>query len=398
MKFGRYLAPVAFIAILIMVGGGIWLYLGLTQTPTSAGPQNKSRNFSSLFPFGTSGQDVVETPSEEDAKSSPAPRIRKVTEVPVSAATFVYDTNTLHIRYLELETGHIQQTPVTSLDTVRITNTTIPAASEALWLTASTTLMRFVTSNGEIENFVGNIVVSTTTGTSLEGTFINRYARIAVNAQGVLGVIENEQGSVVEFVNSTTRKVDSVLISPFRSWVPLLSNTKRFVYSAPSASADGALFEIDATGLKKIVSDTPGLMPLVSTSSRYALISSGSRNFMSLTAYNLRTQTILPLSLRTIVPKCAWVPTDEIQILCAVPNEIPVGEYPDDWLLGEVHTDDDLWLVDISTGKRTLAVDFEGYGPFDIAHITVSPDARFATFINRNDQTLWSVELTETPR
>lgn len=388
--YQQYLLPAAFLIVLLVLGSGVWLFSSLSASNgTKQGSSGSKDFFSSLFPFGS-----PQSPPSTDGGSNTeptglAPEVRKVSEVPVAASTFVIDGGKLFIRYIERETGHVQQTPADSLETVRISNTTIPAVAEAAWINASTTILRFLSDNGGVENFVGSLSTSTSEQT-LTGQFINRYVRLSVASSSILGVIDRGTGASIETVSLANGKVETLFTSPIRSWVPLTAANTNFIYSGPAGGMLGTLFELQKGQAKKVL-ELPGLLAVVSTTSQAFIVSGGTLNtaFLGLAT---RSGEVTNLGQRTLAHKCVFMRPDGARILCAVPVSIPPALYPDDWLLGKVHTNDELWLIR-SQGEPLRAADLGGFGPFDIERIVVSPDERYALFINKNDQSLWSVKL-----
>lgn len=393
MRIQNFALPLIFVLTLILIGGGVWFYTQYLEVKDPAADTGGSDFFSSLFPFGLGGNEkTASSTDKEGAVQGPIPQVRQITDREVSGATFVTANGRTFIRYTEKETGHIYETATDSFSSTRLTNTTIPAVADAQWVTSSTTLMRFIAENGTIENFLGTFA-STTPDQSIDGSFLNKYRQVAVHNGTVLGVIDRGTGSTIESVSLKGGSPTTLLISAYRSWIPLLNEKSVYVYSAPSAGVPGSLFKIEKGVLRMVYGDAPGLMVLPDTSDEFLLFSAGSVNFLSLASYEVATGLITPLSKQTLTQKCAWENRKRPYVLCAVPTQLPIGSYPDDWLLGRVHTVDQLWFINPLTNESSVASDLTGYS-FDIKDVVVSADSKDAIFIDRNDGTLWSVQLT----
>ncbi len=390
---------VGFIIILLLIILGLWAYMGIAGSTGGSSSGGQQGLFGSLFPFGSgsSSGGSTQNPGEVPGASGPAPTLRKVSDQEVAGAEFATGLGgTLAIRYVERNTGHIYETPVDSLTLTRLTNTTVPGVHDATWINASTTLLRFADDNDEPENFVA-FFASSTPDQQLEGTFINKYRRIALGAgETVLGVLESASGATVETVRSDGTKPKTLLVSPLTTWVPLAAGNKYFVASAPSWAAPGSLYDISSSGMTRILGGVPGLVALPSPSAAVFLISGGTQNAVSLSVFNTKDKSLNLLPRATLAEKCAWIPRQDSILLCAFPTTLPQARYPDDWLLGRVHTSDDLWFVNTATGVLTeaMALDAGGQGPFDISNVITSENGAYALFINRNDQTLWSATLS----
>jgi hypothetical protein len=273
---------------------------------------------------------------------------------------------------------------IDSLTAVRLTNTTITGVYDAHWLTASTTVYH-LTSSDTIENFKGTLT-ATSTDAPLGGTFLEQYTRVAVGDGTILGVLE-DGGTTLEAIGPDEKR-RVAYISPLTSWIPHTTQSKLYVASAPSGRTLGALYEIQNGSLSKVVGNLPGLQAQLGASG--ILISTGGVNTVQL--YAVREGLLYALPRATLAEKCGWVDT---RVLCAIPTTIPGGLYPDDWLLGRVRTDDQLWYIDTVTNVATEVVNpvDENAPSMDIVKITVSKDESYAALINKNDQTLWLVDL-----
>jgi len=392
MRLQNLALPLIFVLTLILIGGGVWFYTNYLQTETPATEKTNSGFFTSLFPFGSGGVGTTASTTNTGGTQEPIPQVRQITDREVSSATFVSTGGRTFIRYIEKETGHIYETATDSFSSTRLTNTTIPAVAEARWVTSSTTLMRFIAENNSVENFLGAFA-STTPDQSIEGSFLNKYKRVSVYKGTIVGVLERENGSSVELTTLKGGAPTTLLTSAYRSWVPLVNEKSSYVYSAPSGGTPGSLFRIEKGTLRLIYKDAPGLMALSNPTDEYFVLSAGSTNFVSLAVYTISTNSVTPLTKQTIAPKCAWENKKNPYILCAIPTKLPIGLYPDDWLLGKIHTSDELWFINPTTNESYRAADLTGYS-FDIKDIEISDDSSNALFIDRNDGTLWSVELT----
>jgi hypothetical protein len=323
------------------------------------------------------------------------PRIRKVSEEPVAGATFVNGIKgEPSMRYIERDSGHWYETPVNALTLVRLTNTTVPGVHDALWVNASTSIMRFLAEDESVENFVA-LYAATTTDQELKGAYIDPYARIAVGADGtIIGALAGQNGSAIETFKVDGKKKVTRYTSPLTSWVPHTAHGAHYVVSAPAAGVLSSVYEVVNNELERVFGDVPGLSVLFAQVGPDILYSSGGRNAVALYVYDGALGERRELPLATLAEKCAWAPAPRA-VLCGVPTAIPAGDYPDDWLLGRVHTSDSLWFIDTETGQTQALVDLEEQVgvPLDVGQLQVSSDGQYALFINKNDQTLWSVAL-----
>ena len=395
MKQIQVYTALAFLTLLLVVVGGVWVFSSLLGG--SDGATNGDRGFfGSLFPFGRGGGTTILDPTKDALEpGGPVPRLRKVTDAPVAGATFATGITGLpSVRYVERETGHMYETPLDAVTVIRLTNTTVPAVRDARFLNASTTLMRFLSETGTIENFLGS-VTTTSTDATLQGTFLEPFARTTFSGSALIGILETPDGSALKSVSLDGITARSVFSSPIGSWVPHAAGGKVFVSSAPSGRAAGALYEVANGKLERLMGGIRGLEVLPHPSAASFLVSSGAENAVSLYLLDGASGVLGTLPRATSVSKCSWIGVSR-QAVCAFPKTLPGGLYPDDWLLGRVHTTDDLWIVDTETGTLTVALDLEAESGvrIDAADLRASDDGRFVLLRNRNDQGLWVASLT----
>lgn len=391
----RLLTTVALLVLVVLAVATTLLYL--SRSDETVLDSEREGIFGTLFPFRDS---VTPTQTEDrvtDDSAAVVPRVRKVTDAPVSGARFVTGVSgTLAVRYVARETGHIYEVPVDSYSAVRLTNTTVPRSYEARWASASTTILRFINENDVPENFMGSFN-ATSTDQPLSGIFLKNYSRIALTESGgVLGLSTEATGSVLELFTPESGAMRTLFTSPLTSWIPLTAGTRVFVLSAPSGLAQGSLYEVEGGRLRSLIQNSAGLQVLVRNDGRRILASTGTVQNTTLFVTDGNGVRSNSPARRTLVDKCTWVRITNI-VLCAIPTELPRGTYPDDWLLGRVHTNDELWLIDTVVGTQTLIFDPEegGFPAFDMYRLSVSEDSTYALFIHKTDQTLWAIRLKE---
>lgn len=390
------LYAVGLLVLLIIVALGIWLFQ--ISPNATEGQATRTGFFGSLFPFGNSGS--PEGRGGEDSRATEpgvVPELRKISEEPVAGAGFARFTNGLVIRYTERNTGHIYETPVALSTSERLVNSTVPGVHDSIWLNASTTLMRFLSESGGVENFVG-FVASSTEDQELLGGFIPPYSQITPGVNGTLfGVLETEAGSRLETLTNEGESIKTVLTSSISSWIPHMRGTSLFVASAPTGVGSGALYEIDGGELVRRIPPRNGFQARMQLDGPLVAVTGGSANTLSLAVYDLGNGGMIEAPVGTVIQKCAWAAGRRAELVCGIPRTVLEGLYPDDWLLGLIHTDDDLYRIDTDTGSitRVFNLSESGSGPFDITDLVLSDDGTYALFINRVDQTLWSARLTQ---
>lgn len=398
MKWDRAtLYAIAFVVFIACIVGAVWVYQ-ISAPKTTTSDTTSTGFFGSLFPFGRSGTGTNTgiSSGEGSSDTTAVPELRKLSEEPVAGAGFTRGSGgALSVRYVERNTGHMYETPVASATSVRLTNSTIPAVHDSTLLNASTTLMRFLSDTAGVQNFIG-VIATTSTDQELLGGFLKDYTRIAVGQKGtLLGVLETPTGSVIESLSSDGKNSKSIFTSPLTSWIPHLSSGKYYVASAPSGQSDGSVYEVTSGTLVRVLGPRAGLQALFQQEGQLVAVTGGSRNALTFTLYDLKNGGMVNMPVGTLTQKCAWAAGRTALLVCAIPKEIPSGVYPDDWLLGITHTNDDIYEVNTDTGAvtRVFNLSESGSGPFDVGQAHLSDDGSYFLFVNRNDQTLWSAKL-----
>ncbi len=386
--------------VLVIIIGGVYYFSTLTTTNPSTGETRSV--FGALFPF--LGSNPTEAPGGSDDEipgeidTRPVPKLRLVTENPVAGAYFVDNsTTTTDIRFVERETGHVFDTPTTGFNTTRISNTTIPRIQEVVWETGKAFIIRYLSDEGAVQNFLATIA-STSPEQTLSGKFLGAFDRVSVSADGkkIFTVTETPEGSRLESTNADGTKPKTLFASPIRSWVPITNANTPLIQTAPSSGIPGFLYSLGSQGvLVPLISNEPGLMTLPSPSGKYILYSTGAGNTVTLSVFETKTEEHLDLPLQTVASKCVWFPKNEPLIFCGAPNSVPQSNYPDDWLIGFTSFSDSAWVIDpvAGTAKRVSYLQDEAGRSIDVFEPRVNDRGEYALFMNKSDLSLWSLKL-----
>lgn len=387
------IAALLFLTLILVAVGGVWLFRTLLPQESGA-PTSPLGVFGSLFPFGQGTVPITDTDSRGQESDGPLSQVRRVTDAPVAGAQFVRRSDGIEVlRYVERDTGHWYEMPIDSGTVTRLTNTTIPGVRSALAVSSTTMVLRILDDFGVVESFAG-VYTSTSTDTTLEGSMLPSYAQLDTYDGRIVGVRVNDFGSAIESVTQDGVKTETLFTSALKTWVPHVRGTRVFLTSAPGATATGSWYEIVDGELVRKIDSLPGLEVLPNDDGSRALVSTGGVNNTLLSVLYEDTAELASLPLRTLVGKCVW--QTRIMVVCAVPNTLPQGEYPNDWLLGRIQTEDDLWRIDTETGTTEALVELGNYiqQPIDVTELAVSENATSVSFIDKSDRGLWIAQIT----
>jgi peptidoglycan hydrolase-like protein with peptidoglycan-binding domain len=200
---------------------------------------------------------------------------------------------------------------------------------------------------------------------------------------------------VVGMISTITGKNErQVFSSPLTEWKPQwINDTTITMTTLPSSEADGYLYFLNpVTGdFQKILGPVRGLTTLSNPSGTTLLLSSTANKTISLATYTVATGVQTPRDLNTLTDKCVW--QNDTIVVCAVPQKLTTGQYPDDWYQGNISFADAFWSID-TTQNTTLNLFTPGEA-FDAYRLVLSPDANYLYFINRLNGSLWSYRIGE---
>ena len=205
---------------------------------------------------------------------------------------------------------------------------------------------------------------------------------IKKDGPGIAGIITDASGR-------TPRRI---FTSPFTEWNPQwISKTTIALSTLPSQKISGYLYFLDiASGeLKKILGPIAGLTTNVNPTGTTAIISQSTDRGITTFIAQLNKGQQTALGLQTFPEKCVW--KNDIEVLCAVPQQIPSAEYPDAWYQGTQVFSDVLWSINTETNATELLLTPQI--DFDMILPSISSNGEYFFFINKRDGTLWSYRL-----
>ncbi|MFZ2303865.1 MAG: hypothetical protein WAV98_03710 [Minisyncoccia bacterium] len=421
MKRNKIIIIISTIALGVIFGGAYW-YLSMKDVlPTPA----------EMFP-GEAGRAPAQTgekvPPEEELqapeKSAPLTRLYELHKKPVAGAGFAEAGSGLYrtvaARYIERGLGHIYETQLSTYAESRIVNETRSRIAEALWgNNGKGVVVRFTDdkTGGTIKTRILNIDTPTvsfarsTSTESMPGAFLRTeeiflpdyipFMATAEDGADKLFYLENgaeaSTGSVATFKDAD---VSAIFNSSFTEWLPQFPNQKIITLTTkPSTMVPGYLYFIDikTKALIKILADINGLTTLTSHDSRFVLYSETKGKAPMLSIYNTDTKETRSLNLETLPEKCAWGRQNPSVVYCAVPRNLPPGDYPDQWYQGVIAFSDDLWEINALTlGTKKIMSPSDLGAPFlDIINPILSSDDAYLLFMNKLSGTPWLYRISE---
>ena len=373
----------------------------IEETSTAQPTEDKKPGFiSSIFGLGQN--------SENQSVSS---KIRKPLSMAIAGYTLSDQGKSMV--FMEKATGHIARLDLQSGSTTIISNTTLPGVEEAYWGTEGANLRviaRYLKTEWDIESLSASvpltpkITASSTDNRQLTSVILdNRSYAFAVSPDGkkIFSLNYTPAGEAVGLISDFGFKNPTeVWRSPLTEWLPTWVGPNLVTLQTKSSGgATGFLFSLSlSTGrFTKLLGPINGFTALPSAGLA-RLAYSGSDDNFKLKIYDPATDKTSAYVLQTLPEKCVWT-ADSQKLYCAVPAALPAKTLlPDTWYSGEVSFADNIWLIDTKTGE-TKELFQQGNasetGGFDAINLSLDPLNQKLYFRNKNDLTLWSLDLKE---
>lgn len=267
---------------------------------------------------------------------------------------------------------------------VPVTGITDQATRDAINADCSKIQAAFTAQNSAPAKLSGGFLTSNILrGTSSPDSSQIFFLEPNTDNSGVVGVLANPDG--------TNQK--KIFSSPLTEWMPQwINKTTIAMTTLASHEADGYLYFLDTTtgNFKKILGPIRGLTTNTSPDGQMVLYSKSTDQGITTHVYTIANGNDDVLDIATIAEKCVW--QSNTTIICAIPQSPPNGQYPDVWYQGLLSFNDVLWSID--TKNKAAAVLFSPKQSFDIVDLQLSPDEQYLYFINKSDETLWSLQMS----
>ena len=381
---------ITLIIIVIVVLVGWWFY-----SSRSAGPNGQQNGIFSIF-FPSSGEKNIQnlpgpattTPggAVSNGKLIEAGNLIQLTANAITGAAAASST----IRYLEKSTGNIYEINPDGTGRLRLTNTTILKTAAALWSSnADKSIVSFFDENNNLKTFSLNL--STSTGIFLPQSLVAATVSPAEDKIFYLASANSAfSGIIADFSNKNQK---NIFTSPFGEFNLAWPNKNTItLLTKPSANVPGFFYSLNPSSgaFQKILGDLNGLTALLSPDGTRAIYSESGNSSLQTKIFNLKDKTTSDFDLRTLPEKCVWSKLNKDIVYCAVPDNFPAGDYPDDWYQGLVSLNDSLWQKDFSSGKTSVLANNLNA---DVTNPFLTSDENYFVFTNKIDNALWSLKL-----
>lgn len=419
------------IGITAIVTIGFFLAAYIISQENGAPRESEKNTFLNFFPFGKSSReggdsanstingsgsgDFSEKINESSQEKRELPRLRQISKTPTAGMYPIVRSGKTIIRYVERATGNIYETNMGDMHKTRISNSLIPRVQEAFFVNeGKSVLYRYVAESGSfITTFItsvptaASVKTETQIGTSTDtvsGSFLEENILHAIPSFDTKSLFYTTKssdfqagggkGNIFNFSKNTASQVFS---SPFSEWLPVYFDGKTVaLQTKASQNIPGFLYSITLPNgeLQKIIGDINGLTALPDRNLQKILYSESTRGGLKLRIYDRKEKSSIDVTTPTLPEKCVWT-IDGAVLYCAIPDYLPAAEYPDTWYQGSVALNDAVWKIDPSSGNTSILFITGTFNApeMDMTSLTLTPNAEFLFFINKNDSTLWGYQL-----
>ena len=383
------------------------------MSPKNSGGDNKSGNiFKNFFPFGgetgaentgtstenSNNNEIVQTPTTTPIFDQ---KLRKISSEQVSGAGSAdYKAGTV-VRYMERSTGHIYEAELFSPKVVRISNTTIPVAYNALWNQKNDMLVsQYLTDDLKIETYSFKIKISSSTESTIAGTALPKgISDISSTDNSIFYLINDNvssSGFVTNFDGSKTKKIWSSDIKNLNS--QYINSSIVALTTKPAQNIHGYSYFVNTnTGaVKKVIGGVAGLSTLASPDSNKILYISQYSD-VNMFVFDQQKNSTIKVTPSTFPEKCVWSKQNKDTLYCAVPKSVIDGTSLTLWYKGLSAYIDDIWKYDLKNNTSSIIADLydESGEEIDVIKPSLSTNEKYLIFINKKDNSLWSLDLTK---
>jgi hypothetical protein len=311
-------------------------------------------------------------------------KLVQISNSPVSGGMF---SSTSSVRYIERGTGNVYEYSYFTNLSQKITNTTIPKIHDSYWVDNDTFIGRYLASdNKTIRSFVGSIINPGASGTVSTIFLKDNITSISLAGDNIFYIADSFPGSVGYIYNPDQDKTSQIFRSDNEQLTTLWHNNQPFVHTNPSNNISGTLFRVIKGNLLEVLNDVPAL--IASSVDGELLVSSfGQTN--NTFSYDTTTNSSESFASLLVPEKCVSTLGD---IYCAV--DVIQGNFPDSWYLGLGSFNDHIYKIKKDSGRIQVYNFTEDIpGGIDVINISTSPDGEQILFMNKKDNSLWSLNL-----
>lgn len=380
---------------LYLVGGLIivgliafWVYSFLYGNPA-----NSNLSFTDFGIFGNRDEEVpsvTETPVTAPVVNVATAPLRQLTTRPVIGARTWQSSTTspIMMRYAEAGTGHIFEIDLVSGAEKRISNVSVPTASEAVFSPNG----EYVAIRSGYTNTNEVILITLRDGNGTSRVLPHQPVSLAFSNQNELLFSEvsgtNTEGKSYNLTTAETKRIFTIPFTAVTMIWSSATNTPHYAYPKASSKLMGYLYQIEGGEVRRLPIQGYGLT--ATANARYIAFTYLNETQVESYAYDTRDGSFTKSPITTLSDKCIFDTTNENKMYCGYDLATQFTAFPDNWYQGEVSFDDRIWEVVPGRAASQQNYPLQSVGrSVDMNDLAISPDGKYVSFINKNDRTLW---------
>lgn len=393
--------------ILVLSGLLLVIYLFLFADDPDEGFQN-IRNF---LPFGER-EYVVREPEPTDVNDEPVNSVftdqilRIISEHPVAENGFYVFTreDETYVRYISRGEGNMYEVNVTGEEHISLLNEDnfFTGAQRVSWVDENNFMIFSL-----LEDKTKTVTVSLTqeeVGFNWNGKVLpENTLAYAVHPENNMFfyTTESNNGGVDGYTTSFNGVSGKHLFSSkIKEWlIDWPTNGKITLTTKPSGYVPGHMYTLNTQNmdLRHTLRAVAGLTTLTNKNASLTLYNNNDNNDVSLRLLNHHEKSSSNISnIQTLTDKCVW--KDQNVFVCAVPEKLTSGIYPDSWYQGKVSFNDSLFKeVNTETGQSKDFLDIKeiiyDFDYVDAYNLKFNELENHFFFIDKKTGDLWVYDL-----
>lgn len=402
------------VAILI-IGGILFFYFSSNKNTNTTTVATSTNPFGNTSEYNSNNNtNSGQTNSNQQTDNEIIQNTNKLSQIyknPTSGSVFIKNKDNQNVlRFVDRAVGNVYEyIPETQTSVNRVTNTTIPKIQEAVWSSVGNKLiLRYLENDTDtITSFSGKIEAENTSSSTdslgkITGSFLStNIGQLIANPKGdkLFALVDKSDrsgtyGFTTNFDGSSKKSIfDSSILYWNISWPK--ENIITFT-TKPNSKDVGLLyfFNTQTYSMDRILGNIIGLSTKVNRDADLVAYSYSTNNAFAFDVYDVKNKISKNFKVSALVDKCVWGISDTKILYCAIPKSITEGNYPEIWYQGLVSFSDNIWKLDIENGIMTTLYEAESDGvTFDAIDLNISSDDKYLSFSNKNDLSLWLLEL-----
>lgn len=420
------------ISLLLILAGVIWFFFFNTPAvptvpgkPTGDLPAGGNRNIGGRGGNNSGGGGSANsTSSDPFAYISP---LEKIWDKPVVGFTYavvpilITSTSTnpsgqqifvqtrstsTYLFFVEKSTGNIFKKDFSTNKIIRVTNTTVPAVEDAVFLNSgkSVVLQTYNRDTKKVETFVADVPqtisenspISLGAPTSLQDNIISFVP--SYDGTSLYYLVPTGKGSTLY---RYTKEKGAVFVEslPLKELFLKVTNKDVFAISKPSAFIPGYVFRVSPFVI--VYGGKTGFSYLPSPLGGVGFVSMWSSSGLFSYVHSLVNGSDSVLDAQFLADKCSWSPLSTF-LLCGYDVSQFIGDsgLPEAWYMGDVSFSDTLYLVNQEGGsysaREAINLYQESNQDIDLIKPAFDSSSAYFSFINKKDGSLWLLDVVRT--